>query len=99
MNMNSEQMQVQAVAAQLRQLAASLPPDGELRRLCRIAIHILEDGKLEVLVTVDGGVVQDVETPKPVRVIVHDYDVDDDDEAELKIDEDGHRYIETIWEE
>jgi hypothetical protein len=97
--MNSEQMQVQDMAAQLRQLADSLPPNEKLRRLCRLASHILEDGKLEVLVTVERGMVQDIATPEPVRVIVRDYDIHGVDEVELEINEDGHRYVETIWEE
>jgi len=97
--MNSEQMQVQAVVAQLRQSADSLPPNAKLRRLCQLASHILEEGKLEVFVTVEGGVIQDIATPEPIKVIVRDYDVDDVDEVKLKIDKSGYRYVETIWEE
>ena len=51
-----------------------------------------------VRVTVEGGVVQHVEVPKGVQVIVKDYDVEGCDEAELEKDESGDNYFEAIWE-
>jgi hypothetical protein len=47
-----------------------------------------------VHITVEGGVIQHVECPKGVKAIVRDYDADG--EAQLR-DEDGRKYIETIW--
>jgi hypothetical protein len=48
-----------------------------------------------VIVTVMGGVVQDVEVPEDVTVIVKDYDVEVEDD-ETKEDSDG-KYTEGIW--
>jgi hypothetical protein len=47
-----------------------------------------------VHITVEGGVIQHVECPKGVKAIVRDYDADGD--AQLR-DEDGNKYVETIW--
>lgn len=51
-----------------------------------------------VRVTVEGGVVQNVEVPEGVQVIVKDYDVDGSDEDQLERDEDGDSFVESIWE-
>jgi hypothetical protein len=47
-----------------------------------------------VHITVEGGVIQHVECPQGVTAIVRDYDAVGD--AQLR-DEDGKKYIETIW--
>lgn len=52
----------------------------------------------EVIVTIEGGVVSDVEVPSGVRVIVRDYDVMEFDDN-VQIDEAGEEYYETIWED
>jgi hypothetical protein len=54
-------------------------------------------GKI-VRVTVEGGVIQHVECPEGVQVIVKDYDTDGVDEESLQHDENGDSYIESIWE-
>ena len=51
-----------------------------------------------VKIVVEGGVVQKVDCPKGVQVIVHDYDVDGVPEDELTQDDQGDECIETIWE-
>lgn len=51
-----------------------------------------------VTVTVEGGVVQHVEVPDGVQVIVKDYDVEGCDEADLEQDESGDHYFEANWE-
>jgi hypothetical protein len=51
-----------------------------------------------VRVTVKGGVVQHVEIPEGVKVIIRDYDVDCSEDNQLQQDEDGDKYIESIWE-
>jgi hypothetical protein len=51
-----------------------------------------------VRVTLEGGVIQDVEVPKGVRVIVHDYDTEDIEEKDLAEDDNGLPCIETEWE-
>lgn len=52
-----------------------------------------------VRVTVEGGVVQHVEVPDGVQVVVRDYDVDGTDADELEQDENGDHFIESIWEQ
>lgn len=51
-----------------------------------------------VRVVVEGGVVQHVEVPEGVTVIVRDYDVDGSEEDQLDQDENGDQYIESTWE-
>ena len=51
-----------------------------------------------VQVTVEGGVVQHVEVPAGVHVVVRDYDVDGTDRDEHEQDENGDQFIESIWE-
>lgn len=56
---------------------------------------------LEIIVTVEGGVVQHVAVPPGVRVIVRDYDTEgivDEEKLDLKEDEDGELYIENVWD-
>jgi len=50
-----------------------------------------------VRVTVEGGVVQHIDVPKGVRVIVADYDVDGSDLVDLKTDDNGDLFCESIW--
>lgn len=50
-----------------------------------------------VQVIVSGGVVQHVEVPDGVSVIVRDYDVDGVDPALLQQDRRGDSFIEAIW--
>jgi hypothetical protein len=54
-------------------------------------------GKKIVQITVEGGVIQDVECPSGVQVLVRDYDVDGT-EIDLAEDETGDEYIESVWE-
>ena len=51
-----------------------------------------------VRVTVEGGVVQHVEVPEGVHVIVRDYDVDGTEEDQLEQDENGDHFIESNWD-
>lgn len=50
-----------------------------------------------VVVTVEGGVVQHVETPEGVKVVVRDYDAEGCDPDTLSVDEDGNEFIESVW--
>lgn len=52
-----------------------------------------------VVVTVEGGVVQHVECPKGVQVIVRDYDAEGCDSDLVSVDEDGNGYVQAIWEQ
>lgn len=56
----------------------------------------------EILITVEGGVIQDVDIPKDVniRVRIVDFDVDQSyaEENNLCQDEHGDYYEEAIWE-
>ncbi len=49
-----------------------------------------------VRITVEGGVIQYVECPRGVRVVVRDYDVDGEDN--IHFDEHGDAYVDGIWE-
>ena len=52
----------------------------------------------EIVIVVDGGVVQEVyNIPPHVTVRVKDYDVDGCDEADLQRDRDGELYCEAVW--
>jgi hypothetical protein len=53
--------------------------------------------KKTVTITVEGGVIQNVDCPKGVQVIIHDYDVDGS-EPDLAEDETGDEYLESVWE-
>ena len=53
--------------------------------------------KRTVIVAVEGGIVQDVECPSDVDVVIHDYDVDGT-EPDLMEDESGDEYLEFVWE-
>ena len=50
-----------------------------------------------VHITVEGGVIQDVQVPDGVEVVVRDYDSDGIEDAQLGIDDDGNKCVETIW--
>lgn len=50
-----------------------------------------------VHITVEGGVIQDVQVPDGVAAIVRDYDVDGVEDG-LQQDENGDQYIESVWE-
>ena len=50
-----------------------------------------------VHITVEGGVIQDVQVPTGVKVVVRDYDADGCEPERLQRDEQGDAYSETIW--
>ncbi len=50
-----------------------------------------------VVVTVEGGVVQHVECPAGVKVVVRDYDAEGVDADLLSADDDGNEYVESVW--
>ena len=55
---------------------------------------------IDILIIIQGGVIQDVEIPEHLtnqRVIVYDYDVDVEDEEQLEMDEDGDRHHTGVW--
>lgn len=58
----------------------------------------------EILIIVEGGLIQDVEIPKDcnIKVKVKDYDVSDyatvEELNEMPEDEEGRKYFEGIWE-
>jgi hypothetical protein len=51
-----------------------------------------------VIVTVEGGVVQHVECPQGIQVVIRDYDAEGCDADLLSVDEDGNEYVEAVWE-
>ena len=56
-----------------------------------------QKAKKEVVITIQGGWVQEVVHPGDVRVIVRDYDVAEIETRNLKIDEAGKQYEEEVW--
>lgn len=50
-----------------------------------------------VVVTVEGGVVQHVEAPAGVKVVVRDYDCEGADADLVAEDEDGSEFVESVW--
>ena len=53
--------------------------------------------KKTVHVTVEGGVIQNVDCPSGIQVLVRDYDVDGT-EIDLAEDDSGDEFIESVWE-
>ncbi|HET6574108.1 MAG TPA: hypothetical protein VFG68_10930 [Fimbriiglobus sp.] len=51
-----------------------------------------------VIVTVEGGVVQHVECPAGVKVVVKDYDAEGVEADLLSADDHGGEYVESVWE-
>jgi hypothetical protein len=51
-----------------------------------------------VTVTVEGGVVQHVEVPEGVRVVVRDYDAEGVEADRVSVDEGGNECVEAVWE-
>jgi hypothetical protein len=50
----------------------------------------------KVIVSIEGGVIQEVDCPTGVQVIVRDYDVDGT-EPNLAEDDTGDEFVETMW--
>jgi hypothetical protein len=49
-----------------------------------------------VKISIEGGVIQEVDCPAGVQLIVKDYDVDGT-EPNLAEDDTGDEFVETIW--
>jgi hypothetical protein len=54
-----------------------------------------------VIITIEGGIIQDMVLPPGIRVMVRDYDTEGADAEidNLVVDDKGDEYIETVWEE
>jgi hypothetical protein len=50
-----------------------------------------------VIVTVEGGVVQHVECPEGVKVVVRDHDCEGADADLVSVDEVGNEFVESVW--
>ena len=50
-----------------------------------------------VAITVECGVIQNVDCPSGIQVVIRDYDVDGG-EADLAEDDSGDEFIESVWE-
>lgn len=73
--------------------------DEGLREMARAAIEQQpqEDEPATVRVTLEGGVIQHIEHPEDMRVVVRDYDTDGIEPERLSQDEEGTNCIETVW--
>ena len=54
--------------------------------------------KKVVQITIQGGVIQDIDCPEGVQVIVRDFDTDGVEPSALSRNESGEGYVETVWE-
>lgn len=56
--------------------------------------------KHKILITVDGGIIQDIcDIPDNIEIEVHDYDCDEyeTDDNNVETDENGDEYWKSIW--
>jgi hypothetical protein len=51
-----------------------------------------------VKITMEGGVIHDMEIPEGVTVIVRDYDSEGCEPDRINQDENGDDYVESTWE-
>lgn len=51
----------------------------------------------EVIITIKGGIIQDINLPDNVTVIVMDFDVEGVEEDVLSHNKEGEAYIESTW--
>ncbi len=57
------------------------------------------ENKKSIVITMDGGLIQEIEgIPQDVVIVVRDYDVEGVDEDDLTKDENGNECFESIWE-
>ena len=58
------------------------------------------DPKKDILITVEGGIVQSVDLPSncKIRVVLQDFDIEGTDENELVETPRGYECMEAIWE-
>jgi len=65
-------------------------------------INRLGDGMMNktVYITIEGGIIQDMNIPKGIEVVVCDYDVNVNDPTCKPITRDdyNHPYLKTVWE-
>ncbi len=107
MIVNSNLMLACDPEAVVRELASILPHyiarvrelEAEVKRLQETpAQATAPTAELPIVeVYVDGGLVDWVNMPPGVRVIVRDYDVEGEDEERIVTDKDGDECIETEW--
>ena len=54
--------------------------------------------KKVVQITIQGGVIQDIDCPKGVQAIVRDFDTDGVEPSPLSRNESGDEYVESVWD-
>jgi hypothetical protein len=69
------------------------------RKLCVLHKGIYKMKKNEIIIVVEGGVIQDIQFPEncPCTIQVRDYDIEGTDEDVLTEDEDGNEYVESNY--
>lgn len=50
-----------------------------------------------VTVTIEGGVIQNIEAPPGVRVVVMDFDTEGVEPTELTLNAQGEAYVRSVW--
>ena len=69
----------------------------EVGRIIKAKAGRPENSASTVVIIVLGGVVEVVESPSDVRVIVRDYDIEGIKKSRLKKDAEGNDYAESVW--
>ena len=54
--------------------------------------------KKSVQITIQGGVIQDIDCPEGVQAIVRDFDTDGVEPSSLCRSESGEEYVESAWD-
>ncbi len=54
--------------------------------------------KKVVQITIQGGIIQDIDCPKGVQAIVRDFDTDSVEPSALGRNESGDEYVQSVWD-
>lgn len=58
---------------------------------------MIEKNMKQVIIEVKSGLIVRIDKPDDIELVVKDYDIYGENPDELKIDEDGNNYMETIY--
>jgi hypothetical protein len=52
----------------------------------------------KVTIAIVGGLVETIDKPDDIEVEIRDYDIDGADEDDLSVDENGKKFVQSIYE-
>lgn len=67
------------------------------KNVCKCGNESCKEEIKEIVITVEGGVIQEIDNPTNHKIIVRDYDIEGSDEDALQEDDNGNEYIESEW--